>query len=144
MSSYKTLLDQYKNEYEQIQIELNNLSSVKASVKDFDKMQSEFTVELQKLQKLIDLKENQIQTIENYIDKYQPIRVQSQISELLNEIFSGKEKELLTEVEGKKFEDLHTLLLMDNGVANLMEQMNNINKDLEQIMELEVEDDLGL
>ena len=107
-------------------------------------MQSEFTVELQKLQKLIDLKENQIQTIENYIDKYQPIRVQSQISELLNEIFSGKEKELLTEVEGKKFEDLHTLLLMDNGVANLMEQMNNINKDLEQIMELEVEDDLGL
>ena len=51
---------------------------------------------------------------------------------------------MLTEVEGKKFEDLHTLLLMDNGVANLMEQMNNINKDLEQIMELEVEDDLGL
>lgn len=28
------------------------------------------------------------------------------------------------------FDSLHQTLLMDNGVANLLEQMNKINKDL--------------
>ena len=47
-------------------------------------------------------------------------------------------------MESRKFEDLHSMLLVDNGVANLIEQMNNINKDLEQIMELDIEENSDL
>jgi len=42
------------------------------------------------------------------------------MSELLGEIISGKQKELLNEVEKKKFDELHHILLFDNGVANLL------------------------
>ena len=55
----------------------------------------------------MDIKDNQIKTVENFIEKYVPIRVQSQISEILNEVLTGKQKDLLDFVEKKKFEELH-------------------------------------
>lgn len=57
---------------------------------EFEKKYTEILESFSKVNRLLDVKDNQIQTIENFIEKYVPIRVQSQISELLGEIMSGK------------------------------------------------------
>ena len=54
-------------------------------------------------------------------------------------MLSGPQKERLALIEKAKFEELHTVLLQDNGFANLMEQMQMINNDLKEIEEVEEE-----
>jgi len=80
---------------------------------------------------MLERKENQICTIENFIDKYQPIRIQSQFSELLNQVFDESPfAKVLQATEKRMFESLHQALLVDNGVADLLGQMIKINKAL--------------
>ena len=74
-----------------------------------------------KLDLLMERKENQICTIENFIDKYQPIRIQSQVSELINQVFDESPySKLIATAEKRMFDNLHQTLLIDNGVADLL------------------------
>ncbi len=49
---------------------------------------AEANEKINKLFVMMDKKDNQILTIENFIDKYSPVRVQSQISEILHEVIT--------------------------------------------------------
>jgi hypothetical protein len=63
---------------------------------------------LHMLELFLEWNENQINTIENFIDKYFPIRLQSQIGELMNQVFSGsKFAEPFAMAEKMMFENLH-------------------------------------
>eukprot|EP00347_Sterkiella_histriomuscorum_P014931 403358959 len=141
LDSFKTLLDQYKSEYEQLQLDIQNFNTQKLEIVDFEAKHQDILDNFKRIQKLLDIKDNQVQTIENFIEKYVPIRVQSQISEILNEVMSGKQLELLEEVEKKKFDELHQVLLLDSGVANLLQQIKSMNADLGHIEEEEIEDE---
>lgn len=50
---------------------------------------------------------NHFAMVENFVEKYVPIRIQSTISEVLSFILPYKEKNKLTEFEKKRFGELH-------------------------------------
>ena len=45
--------------------------------------------------------------VENFVEKYNPIRIQSILSETLHAILSQQELERLTKFEKKKFNEMH-------------------------------------
>lgn len=125
------MLDQLRGHFDEIQRRLIELDADKANKCDFRDFEKELSGKLDSVNLQLDKKENQIYTIENYVDKYAPIRFQSLLSEVLNEVITGsKEREALFVIEKKLFGDLHQALLCDNGVGTLLEQMHKINKDL--------------
>lgn len=129
------MLDQTKTEQELLIFDIKNLQYSKVDQSDFEALRDTTDTRFTRLTSLLDLKDNQIQTIENFVEKYVPIRVQSQISEILGEVLTGKQRELLSEIEKRKFDELHQVLLIDNGFSNLLLQMKNINTDLGYIEE---------
>ena len=55
------------------------------------------------------------------MDKYVPVRVQSQLSEIMNAVFGDTEFGHILNIEERKlFDSLHSALLIDDGVANLL------------------------
>ena len=110
-----------------MKVDLQKLDQV-----EFQKRIIEDDQNIWELNKKMDNKDNQIKTIENYIEKYLPIRMQSQISEILSEVIVGKQKAVLEDVEKRKFDELHQALLIDDGFASLKKQMKQMQKDLSE------------
>lgn len=61
--------------------------------------------------------------VENFVEKYIPIRIQSTVSEVLAYIMPYKEKLKLTEYDKKKYGELHQIILDDDGIPRLAEQL---------------------
>ena len=68
-----------------------------------------------------------INGVERYIDKYLPIRIQSQLSEALHSVGSDKMIELLKEYEFTTFAGLN-----NNIVSDTQNTESPINEDMKQ------------
>lgn len=60
--------------------------------------------------------------VENFVEKFIPVRIQSQISETLNECLKGMDQVLdrLYTYEKGRLLEMHQVILDDDGVPNLM------------------------
>ncbi|CAI2385161.1 unnamed protein product [Moneuplotes crassus] len=70
---------------------------------------------LQAHTKKIEDQYNHTMTVENFMEKYIPITIQTQISDTLKSIIDKKMKRSLEHYETRKFNDLHKMILDDNG-----------------------------
>ena len=65
--------------------------------------------------------ENHFAMVENFVEKYVPVRIQSQISETLHAIMPDQYVEPLDDFERGKFRDMHDAILDDDGIPDLVE-----------------------
>jgi uncharacterized protein YlxP (DUF503 family) len=65
----------------------------------------------------LDKKESKLQTVERFIDRYVPIRIQSQISETLGSILSQNMLAKLEQFEHDKFQQLNEEVLRDEFIT---------------------------
>ena len=107
---------------------VGNLEASKLDVKKGEIKHKSLVEEISKMKEEIALSENHLVTIESFVDKYLPIRVQSQISELLGEIMEkgGEMHTKLLTFEKAKFDDLYEEILADDGIPNLMGRIDEI------------------
>lgn len=79
---------------------------------------------------------NQSSTIENYLEKYQPIRTQIMITDTLNSISQKSERKRLENYDTEKMALLYKVILEDQGVASILRLITKLNerakKDLEE------------
>lgn len=64
---------------------------------------------------------NHFAMVENFVEKYIPIRIQSTISEVLSLVLPYNEKKKLGDFEKKRFMELHQVILEDDGIPKLAE-----------------------
>ena len=97
------------------------------------------------MKKELAINENHLNMIENFIDKYLPIRVQSHLSEILGNLYEkGTDQHIkLEEVEKRKFEDLYEVILADDGIPNLMGRIDNIMNQVKEQQEQDVSESLS-
>lgn len=62
---------------------------------------------------------NEFMRLENFIEKYVPLKMQNQISETLDFILNVKDKKQLRKFEDKKFTELRMNIIRDKGLPNL-------------------------
>lgn len=75
------------------------------------------------------MKENSICTIENFLEKYLPVRVLTQISEVLSKVFSSSgshELKRLHKYEQMKFKQFNHCILHDDGIPDIMKTITEI------------------
>lgn len=97
---------------------------------------------LHKTQVELDEKTNQFNTVENFVEKFIPIRIQSQISETLASFLTRSQMNKLENFEMEKFNELNLRILDDDGSANLQEIMKEIMKEI--LKDQEVQKKKGL
>ena len=89
----------------------------------------EIKVIMDKIKNNIDAKENKLQTIERFIEKYIPITIQSQISETLGAVLTRPFLNKLEHFEQEKFKTLNEDVLSDNAIG-LNNEMKALLEDL--------------
>ena len=57
--------------------------------------------------------------VENFVEKYIPVRIQSQISETLQQVLPLREIGILAVYEKEKFKNMHEVILEDDGYPHL-------------------------
>lgn len=70
--------------------------------------------------KVLEDQKNHTLTIENFMEKYLPIKVQTQISETFKAIPDKKIRKYLELYESVKFEELHSAILDDTGNPEIL------------------------
>lgn len=91
---------------------------------------SQIWASIHKNQVELDQKTNQFNTVENFVEKYIPIRIQSQISETLGQVLPRAQLNKLENYEMEKFNELNMKILEDDGSANLASIMREILKEV--------------
>lgn len=73
----------------------------------------------------MNLSENHISSVESYVDRYLPVKIQSHLSEIMGEIYTigSPERVKLFKIEKEKFAELYDRLLQDDGHPDLMSAM---------------------
>ena len=71
----------------------------------------------------------------NFVDKYLPLRLQHQISEQMRKTFLNCEyvQDLFVKyelVDSNVFEQLHQILFLDNGKADMLETISKMNTNI--------------
>lgn len=91
---------------------------------------SQIWASIHKTQVELDEKTNQFNTVENFVEKYIPIRIQSQISETLGSFLPRSQLNKLENFEMEKFNELNLKILEDDGSSNLAGIMREIMKEI--------------
>ena len=95
-----------------------------------EELRDRILTDIRGLQVDLDNKTNQFNTVENFVEKYIPIRIQSQISETLASVLSRSQLNKLENFEMEKFKSLNLVILDDDGSSNLKEMMREILKEI--------------
>jgi hypothetical protein len=70
---------------------------------------TDFKLEFEVVKEIAESHENHFAMVENFVEKFVPVRIQGQISETITELFQGNEKliERLQEYEKDKMMEFH-------------------------------------
>ena len=90
-----------------VQNQLNTYEYSKMNTEDAQKKEEKWEIELEYLREKSETCENHFAMVENFVEKYIPIRIQSQISETLNVIVPKEGKKRLDAFEHDKFSVMH-------------------------------------
>lgn len=117
-----------EEEIVKLHAETSRLERVKTELALFIKTKKKF--ELKDIEHDVKLFKciNHVVTHDNFYDKYLPIRTQSQVSETLRAVLSGKERRRLELYDNEKTGLLYQALLCDDGTGNIVELMRNLHK----------------
>lgn len=106
----------------------NHLNHLKTDRVEFIKTKKK--LELKNLQQDVKLFKcsNHCLTLDNYQDKYAPIRIQGMINETLRSILGGKERRRLELYDNDKNSILYQALLLDDGTGNIQALMAELHE----------------
>ena len=93
-----------------------------------------FEKDLQKLRENMAISDNHLTTVECYIEKYLPVRVNQHIIEYaLNMFPKGTDPHIrVLKLQAIKSKELHDYILTDNGRADLLGEITAIIKDVKE------------
>lgn len=108
---------------QQLQELVNGLKYQKLDKEEFTLRSEDINLEQEVLKETSELHENHFSMVENFTEKYIPIRIQSQISETLRALLSSNMTDKLDDYEETAMQEMHQRILDDDGVPTLIEDM---------------------
>ena len=109
---------------------LNKIFSEKTDLSYFEKEKRNTDEVIEDLRKQAENHGNHFAMVENFVEKYIPVRIQSQISETLQQVLPFKETQTLAQFEKVRFGEMHSIILEDEGFPNLYEKIREIRVDV--------------
>jgi hypothetical protein len=109
------------------------LVSQKISTKQYKEEKKEVTDMLYQIHFVMDYYSNEFMRVENFLEKYLPLKVQNQISSTLTVVLPGKDRGRLREYEDHKFLELRENLILDKGLPDLEKEVDKIVNNAKDI-----------
>lgn len=128
-SSLVTLKSEILEANTQVQVFEKTIDEMKYSLMNFTKQIESLKTNIFKIED-VEMKQK---TLENYIEKYLPLFVQAQISDTLHNCLSSKNLKRLVGFEDKRFKELNSDILNDEGDGKLEKRKQRVNEMLEQV-----------
>lgn len=119
-----------QSDIEKIRVEIGETNKLKLDERIFYENHKVVTETFSGFREEVDECKNGCKQVENFIEKYLPIKVQNQISETLAYVLMMKEKKKLEMFEKKKYGDLHFVVLEDQGYPNLEAEIKKIHEGM--------------
>ena len=79
-----------------------------------------------KIHTVMDFYSNEFLRLENFMEKYLPLKIQNQISQTLNGVMPANQRGRIKEYEDTKFLELREQLIHDKGLPDLVVETNKI------------------
>ena len=114
-------LDNQQKTIEELLKKVELLDNEKHSKQEFAVDLNKVTGMIEKLRLDSENHGNHFAMIENFVEKYIPIRIQSTISEVLSLVLPYRERNKLADYEKKRFKELHEVILDDDGIPQLID-----------------------
>jgi len=95
----------------------------------------EIMTQLERVKNSLDTKENTIKTMEHFIDKYIPIRIQQQLGETLQAVLGRTQLQKLENFEMTKYKRLNEDVLDDESHPELIDLCKKLYADLTGVVE---------
>lgn len=105
-----------------------NLEVVKADKSTFNKAKKRLNIKGLEHDVKIFKQQNHCSSLDNYLEKYLPIHIQSQIHETLMSILGGRERRRLELYDQNKNSIMYQNLLVDDGSGNIQEKMRALHE----------------
>ena len=80
-----------------------------------------------------------VSTLENYIERYQPLQTLKLLKKLLIPILGTRELQKLQEVCKRFYEEMQTVIIEDIGRGTIFEQLAMINEKMSKRLQLKVD-----
>lgn len=110
----------------QLQKDVTLLTATKVDKDSFKEFKTLSENNLMAFKENLENNTNHFAMVENFIEKYIPVRIQSQISESLHKVLPERECKQLQKYERIRFRDLHATILDDDGIPDLISQLKQI------------------
>ena len=131
---FDSKIDILHTEVQSMYRDLSSLENLKVDKSHNKNLFAEVNLRQSQLYTQISMKENSIITIENFLEKYLPIRVLTQISEVILKIFpvvNSAEVNRLLKYEKTKYKQYNHCILHDSGIPDLMKTINDIKDKMQ-------------
>jgi len=112
------------------------LKYVKLDKEEFALKKQDINLEQEVMKETSEVHENHFAMVENFVEKYMPIRIQSQLSETLRALLSPAMIDKLDEFEEGAFAKFHARILEDDGIPALIGQMRKIKFEIDTIYDV--------
>lgn len=100
--------------------DIAELKEIKVGVNSFKMEQERVSGELDGIKDLAEVRFNYLRTVENFVDKYIPYRIQLQISDTLHSVLRRSERKKLYDYDKEWFTDLTKEIIEDkSGLTDL-------------------------
>lgn len=115
---------------ERLQIMADNLTKTKQDKSNFYEQKNQIQGQFDEVNKDLDVLLNKIKTMEHFINKYIPIRIQQLIGQTINAIGSQSQLTRMQNYEMEKYKKLNEDVLDDESNPELMDLMRSVAKEL--------------
>ena len=131
-NSFEKQLKKSLSSLEMLQIKIDLLDKEKMSIKQFKVEKKESEEIMYKVHTVMDYYSNEFMRLENFMEKYLPIKVQNLISHTFNNLTKNSNKWKLKDYEDQRFMELREKLLDDSGMPDLERECYQIIEDAKE------------
>ena len=118
-----------------LQKHAERIMHIKADRQEFIKTKKAMSLDSIRMDLQLTKQENHIKTLDNYLHKYQPIRMQNQMDESFSSFLLGSDKRRFTIYSAEKGYLLYKNLIKDDGIGSIAQICRDIHEEAKKQME---------
>ena len=119
-------IEKASNQLEVIKVQIEKLTQEKVSEANFRIETLDLRDLVFRVHGIMDYFSNEFQRVENFLEKYLPLKVQNQISHTLTAITPNKDRWRLRDYDEVRFLEMREKMLDDKGLPDLEQECENI------------------
>jgi len=120
LKTFDKQLERGLNGMDQVRVQTELLKQETVTRRAYKEEKKDLKDKLFKLHQVMDFYSNEFMRLENFMEKYLPLKIQNQISQTLNGVLPANQRGRIKEYEDTKFLELREYLIHDVGLPDLV------------------------